>query len=395
MGSTAPPSTRSGHFCMLMRLPLDILQLVFLHKPDLKSLSLTSKPMHTFIARILWRSIMIRPWSEYHLHKIPDAFPSPNFARLATNVRFHTNMQYATLSRCPHLKDDANVWDSDEGDFDSDGDVELEPRFKQLSQRAKLLLDEFMDGQLRVPSWDLGTCVPPEILDTNGILPRKHHRIRSLSLTTDYACSQHEYFHDHCNIDLASFRNLRDLCWKGPRPEDLDTLAIAIRTNSQHLQSLQLDFVDWQELRENLGYIGDEEDENGIAAPNIFVYGILGLSDRSPRPILPAIRTLDLSHVPVAAAMVRVLNFNSLQSLTLRMCPGMDQFLKRILQSKLRIRLERLEIQEAEGRGSALGHVPDYLDAFEGLTELCLGQTGSAAALDLLKRIRRRHATLR
>lgn len=237
--------------------------------------------------------------------------------------------------------------------------------------------------------------MPPEILDTNGILPRKHHRIRSLSLTTDYACSQHEYFHDHCNIDLASFRNLRDLRWTGPRPEDLDTLAIAIRTNSQHLQSLQLDFVDWQELRENLGYIGDEEDENGIAAPDIFVYGILGLSDRSPRPILPAIRTLDLSHVPVAAAMVRVLNFNSLQSLTLRMCPGMDQFLKRILQSKLRIRLERLEIQEAEGRGSALGHVPDYLDAFEGLTELCLGQTGSAAALDLLKRIRRRHATLR
>lgn len=92
---------------------------------------------------------MIRPWSEYHLHKIPDAFPSPNFARLATHVRFHTNMQYATLSRCPHLKDDPHVWDSDEGGFDSDGDVELEPRFKQLSQRAKLLLDEFMDNQLQ------------------------------------------------------------------------------------------------------------------------------------------------------------------------------------------------------------------------------------------------------
>ncbi|KAJ6437892.1 hypothetical protein O9K51_09720 [Purpureocillium lavendulum] len=61
--------------------------------------------------------------------------------------------------------------------------------------------------------------------------------------------------------------------------------------------------------------------------------------------------------------MVRVLNFNSLRSLTLRMCPGTGEFLKRVLQM--------------------LSHLPDYLDVFEGLKELCLGKTEACDLPDM------------
>lgn len=244
-------------------------------------------------------------------------------------------------------------------------------------------------------SWDLGTCVPSTVLGTHGIISLNHSQIRSLNLTTDPFCHPSE-----CDIDLSAFRQLRTLSWKGPRAEDLDALSVAILGNSAHLRKLELDLVSWPQLLYDLGISGDEEDEedeDGRIADNYFTRTILCLDKCSPQPLLPAIRVLSLSQVPVSASMVFAVDFPAIESFTLRRCPGWDELLEHVLHLGLSIKLSILEIQETDDvtHGEADHTLAQFLSAFEGLQELFISHQGPSHTLALWELFRGRHSTLR
>ncbi|KAF5597544.1 AAA family ATPase [Fusarium pseudoanthophilum] len=266
----------------------------------------------------------------------------------------------------------------------NDEEEDDEPQFDRLAQKTESLIRRFEPHQLRSFSWDLGTCVPPEILGVNGVVPLQQNTLLSLSLITDPTCRT--YYYGECEIDLSSFCDLQSLTWRGPNSDNLEALTVALQNNSTHLRNLELDFVNWHELREYLGYFSDDEDD----MTDYFADVVLGLTRRSPRPLFPRIRVLSLSRVPLSTTMAHAFNFQTLSSLTLRMCPNCDQFVERVLQLNHPIKLKRLEIQECNET-----FILDFLNAFEGLDELFLSQAGLNSALELWDHVAHRHPTLK
>ncbi|KAL3954405.1 hypothetical protein ACCO45_009968 [Purpureocillium lilacinum] len=157
---------------------------------------------------------------------------------------------------------------------------------------------------------------------------------------------------------------------KAPNPIHLDALFVAIRANSVHLQTLELDFVNWEDTWDLLASdnAGDHED---AAAQNFLVQGLLGPDRRLTPLVLPDIRTLVLSQVPVTASMAKMISFESLVSLTLRNCPGWDTFLARAARLKCRIQLTTFELHsETVSPLWTQNTLVEFLGAFRGLEAL-------------------------
>ncbi|RYP74318.1 hypothetical protein DL770_007628 [Monosporascus sp. CRB-9-2] len=174
----------------------------------------------------------------------------------------------------------------------------------------------------------------------------------------------------------------------------METLSVAIRSNSARLQKLDLDFVDWPDLQESLGYEGD--DEKDVMLP-YFADIVLQLNRHSPRPYFPEIRVLSLSQVPLIAAMALAINFNTLVSLTLRKCPGWDLFFEHVLEQNYSIKLRTLEIQDSDSASQGFGQfvLRDFLDAFEGLEELFISEPGPLDSVELWNHAAHHRATLK
>lgn len=135
----------------------------------------------------------------------------------------------------------------------------------------------------------MGTCIPQEVLGSNGIVTlRQSGRLRSLHLITHPECLDSDGYEDE--IDLSPFRQLRSLCWKGPSPGYIEVLSAALQSNSLHLQELELDFVDWELFGD--AFDGDEDNSPSLA-------DILGVDGSPPGPYFSDIRVLSLTHVPI------------------------------------------------------------------------------------------------
>ncbi|KAF4501071.1 AAA family ATPase [Fusarium agapanthi] len=281
-------------------------------------------------------------------------------------------------------------------DYESvDKELQDQPRFDRLAQKTESLIRRLEPHQLQGFSWDLGTCVPPEILGVNGVVPLQQPSLRSLSLITDPACRG---YHDaEYEIDLSSFCNLQSLSWRGPDSENLDALTVALRNNSTHLRKLKLDFVNWPELRDNLGYFSDDErNMDGTKEKDYFADVVLGLNTRSPRPLFPIIRVLSLSQVPLSTKMAHAFNFETLSSLTLRMCPDCDKFVERVMRLNHPMKLKKLEIQESDASHEwSETFILNFLNALEGLEDLFVSQSGPTSALELWDHVAHRHPTLK
>ncbi|KAF5624740.1 AAA family [Fusarium sp. NRRL 25303] len=164
-----------------------------------------------------------------------------------------------------------------------------------------------------------------------------------------------------------------------------------------HLRKLELDFVNWHELRDYLGYFSDdEEDMDGTKETDYLADIVLGLNRRSSRPLFPSIRELSLSQVPLSTTMARAFNFETLLSLTLRMCPNCEQFVESVMQLNNPIKLKKLEIQESDASLEWIDtSILDFLNSFGELEELFVGQSGSVPALELWGHVAHRHPTLK
>jgi hypothetical protein len=238
-------------------------------------------------------------------------------------------------------------------------------------------------------SWDLGTCVPSEVLGPCGIVSLNNPLLRSLSLATDSTCHHDDL--GECRIDLSSLGQLQSLSWKGPEAEHLDTLSRAIERNSEQLQKLELDFVSWRRLLNSFGYFESDEEEDERQS-----FALFGLTRQAPRLIFPMIRELALSQVPLVAEMARAINFDTLRSLTLRMCPGSDDFLANVTELGISIRLKKLEVCGDQGSlGLSRENLEDFIGAFDGLEELFVTESGPENTLGLWKQVARHQATLK
>lgn len=215
-------------------------------------------------------------------------------------------------------------------------------------------------------SWDLGTCVPSEVLGQRGAVPLSNPSLLSLSLTTDPSC--HGSGEPECEIDLSAVRQLQSLRWRAPGARHFETLCRAIENNSGRLQSLELDFIPWGRLRHDLGL----EEKSTYDDYEWCANKVFGLTRQSPQPIFPAIRELCLTQVPLSPAMVKAINFDTLVSLRLRKCPDWQGFLDEIIELGVPIRLKTLEIRDSynESHGYGPESVDIFLLAFEGLEEL-------------------------
>ncbi|KAJ4168683.1 hypothetical protein NW754_010606 [Fusarium falciforme] len=185
---------------------------------------------------------------------------------------------------------------------------EGEERFENLEHKGVSVIKLFMPRNLKSFSWGMGTCVPEEILAEKGILGRMHPTIQSLRLITDPECPR-----GACEpMRLPNFRQLKSLSWKGPNAAYLLELGRLIIKNSQHLQEVEIDLLDWERVDSINGYYDDSDSDgwgtdsdeywmdssrNGDKKVGFFAcIWNRHMHTTTPRPIFNALTKLSLSH---------------------------------------------------------------------------------------------------
>ncbi|KAI1278177.1 hypothetical protein F5Y07DRAFT_360976 [Xylaria sp. FL0933] len=365
---------------MLTTLPPEIFDIVIeqLSKRDLKSLSAVSRHTRLLSARTLWRSLVLRPVEGGMPYIRTTSIPQQCY-QLSTEFHFRSS-EYLS---CPHMgisNEDPSRWENDDTEEIEDDDEYLcLPYFDRIARRARLVLSRFADDQLRSFSWDLGICIPREILGSNGIVTLHQSRnLRSLHLITNSWCG-HAWGNNDTEIDLSSFRQLRSLGWKAPSPKNLKALLVALQLNSMHLQELDLDLVDLEAARTWTWVDENDEYENGSYDLGV----ILGMDRRSLRPYFPALRVLSLTEVRITPSMMAMADFSTLAFLTLRRCPGFAEFLGHIAKQTSTINLQRLEFEYWEGEAGQIREIREFISAFVNLEELFILPYGYHDAIDL------------
>jgi hypothetical protein len=273
----------------------------------------------------------------------------------------------------------------------------LMPLFRQLNDGSlrSFRLGVFLNisihqSLLKFSSWELGTCVPSEILGPSGYLGKKQRFIETLSLITGSACYKHM---DNCPIDLSAFRSLRGISWINLRSEeDFEALGSVLQTNSAHLTEIRLDFVDWTKAADSWEFW------EGRRTENFFAWEVLKLSAGEVVVKFSALETLLLSNVSFDSAapeMFYAFNLSRLRSLTLRKCPDTGDFLRGVIKLGQAVRLISLEVQADIDDGF---DIPDaistFLGAFEGLENLYVAHDAPTDTIAFWRSILNHKSTL-
>ena len=203
-------------------------------------------------------------------------------------------------------------------------------------------------AMLTTTSWDLGSCVPEELLGTNGYLQREQKDLESLSLSTG-APTDIQVRNGHvvylmkppAPLELDAFQQLRRLSWTGIRlvPE-LESLRIFLAANRKILEMLELDFTEWN-LVDCAGKTRLPKDH-----PLVFSEHDLPVSENPSSSAFPALTILQLSTVCLPTnpdATVSAFNFSQLRSLRLHRCKNTHLLLRAIVQGALSLKLESFD----------------------------------------------------
>ncbi|OAQ61463.2 hypothetical protein VFPPC_09297 [Pochonia chlamydosporia 170] len=261
---------------------------------------------------------------------------------------------------------------------------------KTLKNLQAEQLHSFRYGRL----WRLGLCVPNEVFGVNGILQRNHgSSIRHLELVTQLICNGARCI----DINLSAFDHLRSLTWQAPNAAYMHALAEVVRINAPHLQKLELDFVDWEELKDGIGYDQEDTIESG---GDYFANHILRLNlNRQPSPFLGNIQVLSLCHVPLTSTVAHHINTFTLRSLSIRKCWGCEIFFNALTTAKPGISLRAFEFQGCWGTHyspfAPLSCINSFLGTFHGLYELVLCFCGKVDAVGLWENIAKTHTGIR
>jgi len=83
----------------------------------------------------------------------------------------------------------------------------------------------------------LGTCVPLELLGSEGYLATKQSGIEKLALRTGELCGE-------TVVDLSAFSCLRSFSWIGARWKvEFQTIEETLKRNRTHLKEIELNFM--------------------------------------------------------------------------------------------------------------------------------------------------------
>ncbi|KAL9071326.1 MAG: hypothetical protein Q9161_004342 [Pseudevernia consocians] len=213
------------------------------------------------------------------------------------------------------------------------------------------LLKQFKNKNLRSFRWELGCCVPKEILGIDGYLQREQPEIESLSLNTEPpADTDPLYFSSSslqcpASLDLSVFKRLQNFSWTGlrMRPE-LESLRTILKANCEILRVLELDFIYWDAVRR----AWTEQDPNlMLKDEDILNEYILPLSPVLMTSGFVALTNLSLTAVTLSSdpeATISAFDFGQLRSLRLHRCPHTPRLLCAIARAGLPIKLEVLDV---------------------------------------------------
>ncbi|KAK0615555.1 hypothetical protein B0T17DRAFT_538464 [Bombardia bombarda] len=375
---------------MLTRLPQEVFDMIagmLPYKTDLKALSLVSRDVYTAVAPTLWRSLSIRvddaQLAEGCITSCIDLKPpcvgnGDSFIRHVHRLTFeseHRRLFYGLIAKCPHKMMDEN----DRNTFlHAYADNHM-----WFGGTVGEIIEDIPPDQLSEFVWNLGICLPDNLLSSKGLLAIEQPLIRSLRLhtSTEPECdngidleqaSSHWEAADNNDISPWPFRRLKQLAWIGPKSSDIltGTLASAIQHNSEHLEELELDLVKYYPLvwRPPPSETTKERIKQFFAAKVFF----LGDAMAAGQPPLKALEFLSLSHFPLAAHLAsKLVDISQLRSLILRSCLGWVEFLTAMTSSGLPIRLKVLEVvSQGFVDGRAREVLTNFINAFEGLEEL-------------------------
>ncbi|KAG5788596.1 hypothetical protein H9Q69_012349 [Fusarium xylarioides] len=381
---------------MFERLPHELLKFIIseISIQDVKNLSQTSKHFRSSTLPTLWTSVVIPAWSTKDTYGIGiDGFPLDRLVfTKSISLRFVTENNARAF---PHDRRLQTCQEANDEEI-----VDKLSSFEKFTEVILSLLERFEKEQLTSFSWDLGTCIPTPILGSNGIVARQQPMLSALNLTAYPFCQR--YNSRQRKIDLSAFRHLLNLSWRGPSSENLGVLSTALKNNRPHLETLELDLVNWPHLRKALGYRNDNERVHRMRARDYMHKTILGLDIHSPHITFPNLHTLVLSHVPLTATLVQSVNFEVLGSLTIRSCPQWYDFVQAIARRRIPVRLKKLELQESWPKNDAATDETEdgdptevLLEYFQGLEKFYLDQTGDMLSKDTWENVCHHSSTLK
>ncbi|EFR02053.1 hypothetical protein MGYG_05056 [Nannizzia gypsea CBS 118893] len=205
--------------------------------------------------------------------------------------------------------------------------------FRRFKDKVLSVLHQCKEGNLGSFTWELGSCVPQDILGSNGYLPLKQKNLTSIRLITDASCAP-------MNYSLSPFTRLTSLSWHGVRErEDLTALRECLRVCSHQLVHLDLDFLPRDKIRD-----GEFDFKSNNSS---FTYELLKPFPDHHRVSFPKVRELSLANVSLlyTEELTEAFKFSSMRSLTFRYCPDLEELLEYFLFLDEPFYIDRLEIQ--------------------------------------------------
>ena len=347
-------------------------------KKDLKALRLAVREFEPVLGAVLFESIIIHGKDECVVRKFEKSFYRLNEDESALDtitpwikhLHFRAPLHRHLGFRCP----------------DQIGTVKDQPfnpaNLAELGQAIVNVLRRLPDECLRsfryalkvlafppdvwpsklliCHSWDMGICIPEEVIGSGGLLQRKQKAIESLSLLTGGFCkTSRENFPSDRNhlftsaraLDLAPFRSVCRFSWNGIKSlRELEYLSVLIYQQAEILQALEIGIISWDKvLRHWLGLGIYGETLSAENYPNLFDMIVF---PKSKRRRLKSLTYLSLDNVPLHShgqidadvkcwpeqvhppeapgtheRMADLLNIYGLRTLKLRQCEHASQFL--------------------------------------------------------------------
>ncbi|KAI0145217.1 hypothetical protein GGR57DRAFT_507182 [Xylariaceae sp. FL1272] len=315
MGSMATPQTG-----VLATLPAEILKKILksVSQNGLLQLSQTCKRLYGDVDAKLWESLTVDPRDRDR-----GDFP---WAKIVHVQHLHFRIKDPSFDTCNSFQ------------------------LPEIVRFVYTLLSKLKIGQLQSFSWDISAVFHSIIFgDTSQLL--RQRTIKHLQLGNCIkVCLDRHPDRAVCGFDLFAGRQLKTLKLRAPpicslhgrsRRGDEPNL---VRTHAATLEELHVDLVnysrwsEWPHLTNRPQHVED-----------MMMLGLVTFNHHLvPQPTLPRLRVLSLTVTPAPAALARVLTLDKLTSLTLRNCPGVEDFiseLRYIIRDATKMALRKFEFQ--------------------------------------------------
>ncbi|RYP13818.1 hypothetical protein DL765_006690 [Monosporascus sp. GIB2] len=237
---------------------------------------------------------------------------------------------------------------------------------RRMAEDLRPLLYRIKDGGLRSFSWEMGSCIPWDIMGHSGWLTRHQKNIESLTIVNGSQCPHRASSNKKPDFTLKPFRRLESFTYIGiVAGKEWIQVSMALRRNAPHLRRVELDLV-WP---------GGWE-RPGIRASHAFL-SLTVHFDRWTHTRYPALRELALSNgcFEDTSRLVPAFAWENITSLSLVRCTGARAFMETLTNaSSVRLRLKTLELSsEAQDADPSEERViTSFLTSFRGLENLYL-----------------------